>query len=735
MKINKIQVKNFGILKDFTQPEQLLFKDKNIILGWNYSGKTTLSRLFGCFYNKEIPSQYSGASFTFFTDSGNFTERNLDKIRILVFNQDFIKENIIFDGDQPSANSIIGIGKEHNESITKLDTLKKEEQAKQIELQHVLYQLKIKEKEIDDKGTEYAKRAKEALRLGVFNRNNLLKESSREILAEDILQQYLNMYQSSAEDKDSLDKYEYSICNVKELKNILEKTISPGETLERLINNYKAESWVKEGLALHAGRTKCLFCGNDISKEVFMELNKHFSDEYNNFKTSIALYRDKLMKLDSEKIYTKTMFYSNLRERENIISDLHNKIEEYNKILETIHVTLNNKEQLPQNTYSYPENLEMVIQNLEVAIERYNNLISSHNEQKENLSQRKEAARKSYLGSLRSSYEQEIQPLTNEKIGLEKRLLELTSAIRENLKEQNVLRTTISNTKIAVDSINKYLATILSPNNILSISLLQDEERTRFCLMRGEKNATFLSEGERTLIALIYFLVKLQSSKTEGFPIVFIDDPVSSLDENNLYFSFSLVCDEIVPKTSQIFITTHNYRFYQFFSNRKQTIFKNAGHFFMDRKKEGSVLLKMPKIISNYKTEYNYLYCLLRDMEGETEKETLFIIANVMRRFLEMFYAFKLPGGGIPWEKKIRESDFPLISKIIRASNSGSHFEGWPFLLYNPLELKNIIGDIRKLLKQEDEAHYNCLECVYKNKDTEGASLPCFKEGCQNYHP
>jgi len=48
MMIRKIKsVKNFGIYRDFRWDKSLQeFERLNLIYGWNYSGKTTLSRIF-----------------------------------------------------------------------------------------------------------------------------------------------------------------------------------------------------------------------------------------------------------------------------------------------------------------------------------------------------------------------------------------------------------------------------------------------------------------------------------------------------------------------------------------------------------------------------------------------------------------------------------------------------------------------------------------------------------------
>jgi wobble nucleotide-excising tRNase len=48
------RLKAFGVFADFRWPADLPeFKQFNLIYGWNYSGKTTLSRAFRCFEQKQ----------------------------------------------------------------------------------------------------------------------------------------------------------------------------------------------------------------------------------------------------------------------------------------------------------------------------------------------------------------------------------------------------------------------------------------------------------------------------------------------------------------------------------------------------------------------------------------------------------------------------------------------------------------------------------------------------------
>ena len=65
------RLRGFGIFDDYTKPPAIAdFAEKNVIYGWNYSGKTTLSRLFAQFESKTANPDLAGCSFSFDTDKG-----------------------------------------------------------------------------------------------------------------------------------------------------------------------------------------------------------------------------------------------------------------------------------------------------------------------------------------------------------------------------------------------------------------------------------------------------------------------------------------------------------------------------------------------------------------------------------------------------------------------------------------------------------------------------------------
>ena len=95
------RIKGLGVFADYAPPAGTTeFGVKNLIYGWNYSGKTTLSRLVAMLESKRINPELPQCSFTIATDVGNVTEANFASCShvVRVFNSDFVADNLNFAG-------------------------------------------------------------------------------------------------------------------------------------------------------------------------------------------------------------------------------------------------------------------------------------------------------------------------------------------------------------------------------------------------------------------------------------------------------------------------------------------------------------------------------------------------------------------------------------------------------------------------------------------------------------
>ena len=138
-KVIKIaEIKNLAVFKDFKWDTSVktkdgkidVFKDINILYGRNYSGKTTLSRIFRAFETGTISNKYENPEFKIlFDDNSSVCQNDLaDKQKFRVFNSDFIDENLSFlrnpnDGKiQPFAI----VGEENNLLLPEIERIQNE---------------------------------------------------------------------------------------------------------------------------------------------------------------------------------------------------------------------------------------------------------------------------------------------------------------------------------------------------------------------------------------------------------------------------------------------------------------------------------------------------------------------------------------------------------------------------------------------------------------------------------
>jgi wobble nucleotide-excising tRNase len=95
------KIKGLGVFANYTPPAGTAeFGVRNLIYGWNYSGKTTLSRLFGLLDAKKPNPELPPCAFAIDSDQGVVNEANYQTCPqiVRVFNSDFVAENLNFAG-------------------------------------------------------------------------------------------------------------------------------------------------------------------------------------------------------------------------------------------------------------------------------------------------------------------------------------------------------------------------------------------------------------------------------------------------------------------------------------------------------------------------------------------------------------------------------------------------------------------------------------------------------------
>jgi wobble nucleotide-excising tRNase len=232
-----------------------------------------------------------------------------------------------------------------------------------------------------------------------------------------------------------------------------------------------------------------------------------------------------------------------------------------------------------------------------------------------------------------------------------------------------------------------------------------------------------LSEGEKTALAFAYFMSKVTTEVTnKGQTIIVIDDPISSLDSNHIFFVYSLINSEIVAKQDyeQLFISTHNLDFLKYLKRLPDAL-NNAqrGYFIVSREGEISKIKLMPKYLKDYVTEFNFLFhqiylCANADADDETQHSLFYNFGNNTRKFLEAFLFYKYPNALDRDDKLTRffGDNRQASSMTDRINNEFSHLEGLFERSMIPIdipEMKKTADFILRKIQEKDNDQYEAL--------------------------
>lgn len=291
--IRRIQhIKGFGVFGNFQWPAGLPdFKQFNLIYGWNYSGKTTLSRVFRCFEQKLPHVDFAGAQVQLKADDG--TVHHLSAAQsapvFRVFNSDFVRENLSFaDG---SATPILVLGAEDIANQETLKAKKAERDTLNLSMESNMRKKSGKADDIEKALTSYARDfIKTPLAEVNYNKSRFEPHVLRckakpdeHLLNDSAVSECLAVY-GSKDKKPALVPKTASLKLFAELKektaSLLARKVTASTPLQRLKDDPAVENWVSEGRPLHDGKAACQFCGQPLPPDLLAYLAGHFSADY-----------------------------------------------------------------------------------------------------------------------------------------------------------------------------------------------------------------------------------------------------------------------------------------------------------------------------------------------------------------------------------------------------------------------------------------------------------------------
>lgn len=767
---------DFGIFQNSEWKDLPDFKKFNLIYGWNRCGKTTLSRVFS---SCEKQTTYHAETFKQFPENGEFEITLHDKtlikskeivnssLAIRVFNQDFIDSNVSFEPNK-SSNGIVYLSEGDIDSKKRLDKLNVEKR----ELKEK-YELAKKNRESKEKirnsflqsvGREVSNilfdktynRTKVELRIkdqGIDRiKTQILRDDEKGNYEEKVKRKVGKEISKYKEVKITIPLYGDIKGIYNHIKDLLSKEII-AETIDKLKNDEELNNWIKKGFEIHKSKDeygKCLFCDNPLSNHLFDKFSKHFSKDYLDLQSNIELFitlskglKFSQIPTDNSEIYPelKTEFTTHAE-------NLNSSIKAFTDwLFMSSESLLDEKNRNPfdkdlvemlDEPIDFESEINKNISTLNEVIEKHNKQVIGHSDEVTTSKEKLElhTIAKAILDEDFQKMENEyLLSLSNEQLSKD------DLAVVE--KEVDKFEKETSQIGSALTKINKHLKSYFGRDEIL---LDLDSSKKGYLIYRDGIPAFNLSEGEKTAIAFSYFIVKTEERDFKvSNSVVFIDDPISSLDSNFVYHSFSLI-KEHFQSAKQLFISTHNFHFFnlikEWFTQKNSKVqeenieLKRNGEelkpipseFYMvesfyENEKRKSKLKPLDQTLKRFKSEYHFLFNSINHfLSYNPEYGDLYTIGNISRRFFEIYADFKIPNSSNPRQKmealsKEANSNGANISmtdigKVYKLINEYSHnYEPMSSIEHtDKSESNEAIKTLLKIVEYSDKKHFDIMK-------------------------
>ena len=731
-KINSLTKKSF---KNYSTPDNF-FKKKNIIFGYNGRGKSSLA---------------SGIAKQFLIDN--------DEAGLRYFDTNYVNDSLVMKDSE--GKLLKGVKATFSKKDVDIEQKIEEKRLQLVNIDSYKDKIKSEREQLRKRIDNLVKVKKGKVRIQSKNKKMLEMDDIHWEGCPDInwvLCQYDNDLASAQKIEPDVNKlrvidgnkdYEDEINGVESLS--LPKITYPdidGAKIDRLeqilartysddIPSSEIVSWLEKGISLHgADADTCLFCQNigSFSIATIQErVNRYIADEKqkdSKFLEEILEQVSESIKDLEESIDNKSTLYIFYDKSE--IDDIFSFQKELNT-LKSLSSQLTNKLSLMNDiiTISPAE-----IQDIE-------HLINSLKDRRERLEQIK----KDKLKELRDK-DSKQKVLVNGAIGLairededfNNRLdnlknfeIEVQDKHDKNIKLQNDIKDLESKKSDYGDFMN-FLNKVLESIGInIRLNHCKDNEKLYY-LRHSNKEAGDLtvkdiSEGEKNILALLFFYFELYKDKLQEKPkdeikLILLDDPISSLDEGNRIYVLELVRHILLKgEFEQIFIFTHSWNDFCDITYGVQTGESNGGYKFFEVTKDSSSHSRIDIIekttISPYKVLFREVYELSeKDTAYKLNACELYHYANSMRRVFEDFLSFKCGGRTIPTKGQEGPIRNLYTSSLPKGDTVGAEFRSnlsaflsfINILSHHPVKSDEVIQNAKfmmKFIKKVDKFHFD----------------------------
>lgn len=313
-------------------------------------------------------------------------------------------------------------------------------------------------------------------------------------------------------------------------------------------------------------------------------------------------------------------------------------------------------------------------------------------------------------------YYSKNRKLQNELNSLDTEIKSLNTKASSASSEIAELILSLTGTEKSITLINDLLLKIGFNN--FSITNAQEKGYYKITRQDGSDVKRSLSEGERTFITFLYFYNLVNGGTSadtlSAKKIVFIDDPISSLDSNILFHVSSLVNKLIVESSkdknnvAQVFVSTHNVYFHKEIAQKINRLKKSLIGYWIVKKQAG--VSKLIKEESNtIRTSYELLW---NEIRVAVHDPATSVTPNTLRRILETYFTTWGPTDRLQeLEEQLDPDDKIVYNSLLNWAHDSSHNIYDDFHITNDAEVAKQYLNVFKSIffKLGHEGHYNMM--------------------------
>lgn len=672
-------------------------KRANFIFGSNGVGKTTISRLL----RDEATDGFSECTLSW----------QRDRIRVDVFNQDFIKAHFNTEG---AIQGIYTLGEDNTKATREIEKLKREKAPIQQGLERAQQKLNGDPADLTLVGAKaMVKEIETNFREGLWAQKSALGDLYKALKIPNskaqLYQRYVEMVPNNNSDLRSYDQLveDYEIIFVSDLleqskipelssaqifaseQNRVLKKIIVGSTdvdLASLISKLNNSDWVQTGCThLKVSDGYCPFCQQVLPEDFSDRMADYFDETY---EQDIKELRDARQNYENASDTLQRMVAQLVDPASKFLAadDVERLSHRLQQTCAGNLAALKRKQNNPsiqidlQSCIELVDEINVLIENANAKIEQHNEIFHSQAQKKENLVLQIWRLFGESTKDLFASYKEGTENLAKKIAGLEDSITTKKARITELEANIRAEEAKISDINQAIHGINR----LLSSFGYVGFSLVKATKKGFYEIVRpnGDDAKTTLSEGEKSFVTFLYFYHLIKGSFDESGAsadrVVVFDDPVSSLDANVLGIVATLIRSVMsgMKKNGthirQIFILTHNAYFHQqltFPLKRGAGDHTLSQAYFIVRKSGQFSDITSHQDVNPVLSTYDLLWAELRQ-----DNPSCITVQNVMRRILEHYLQFY---SGMNFDKLLGKfqdgNERAIFMSLISWLHDGSH--------------------------------------------------------------